>query len=164
MITKKLEQERYRYRRHVQSELHERINRVVRRSRDLPSLYPDVTIANTSLDQIVQWLYSWINEMVQDPKYHDDKSRDTTPKVSISIQDTTTTATSWTGTCVVYIARERTWIDYAPEVMAKGRESNLFEVESKLRYKMTLSIRQRQGKYYVRSSKVEVIGRKQPDW
>lgn len=164
MITKKLEQERYRYRRHVQSELHERINRVVRRSRDLPSLYPDVTIANTSLDQIVQWLYSWINEMVQDPKYHDDTSRDTTPKVSISIQDTTTTATSWTGTCVVYIARERTWIDYAPEVMAKGRESNLFEVESKLRYKMTLSIRQRQGKYYVRSSKVEVIGRKQPDW
>ena len=164
MITKKLEQERYRYRRHVQSELHERINRVVRRSRDLPSLYPDVTIVNTSLDQILQWLYSWINEMVQDPKYHDDKSRDTTPKVSISIQDTTTTATSWTGTCVVYIARERTWIDYAPEVMAKGRESNLFEVESKLRYKMTLSIRQRQGKYYVRSSKVEVIGRKQPDW
>lgn len=164
MITKQLEQERYRYRRHVQSELHERINRVVRRSRDLPSLYPDVTIANTSLDQILQWLYSWINEMVQDPKYHDDKSRDTTPKVSISIQDTTTTATSWTGTCVVYIARERTWIDYAPEVMAKGRESNLFEVESKLRYKMTLSIRQRQGKYYVRSSKVEVIGRKQPDW
>lgn len=164
MITKKLEQERYRYRRHVQSELHERINRVVQRSRDLPSLYPDVTIVNTSLDQILQWLYSWINEMVQDPKYHDDKSRDTTPKVSISIQDTTTTATSWTGTCVVYIARERTWIDYAPEVMAKGRESNLFEVESKLRYKMTLSIRQRQGKYYVRSSKVEVIGRKQPDW
>ena len=164
MITKKLEQERYRYRRHVQSELHERINRVVRRSRDLPSLYPDVTIANTSLDQIIQWLYSWINEMVQDPKYHDDKSRDTTPKVSISIQDTTTTATSWTGTCVVYIARERTWIDYAPEVMAKGRESNLFEVESKLRYKMTLSIRHRQDKYYVRSSKVEVIGRKQPDW
>lgn len=164
MITKKLEQERYRYRRHVQSELHERINRVVRRSRDLPSLYPDVTIANTSLDQILQWLYSWINEMVQDPKYHDDTSRDTTPKVSISIQDTTTTATSWTGTCVVYISRERTWIDYAPEVMAKGRESNLFEVESKLRYKMTLSIRQRQGKYYVRSSKVEVIGRKQPDW
>lgn len=164
MITKKLEQERYRYRRHVQSELHERINRVVRRSRDLPSLYPDVTIANTSLDQILQWLYSWINEMVQDPKYHDDTSRDTTPKVSISIQDTTTTATSWTGTCVVYIARERTWIDYALEVMAKGRESNLFEVESKLRYKMTLSIRQRQGKYYVRSSKVEVIGRKQPDW
>ena len=141
MITKKLEQERYRYRRHVQSELHERINRVVRRSRDLPSLYPDVTIANTSLDQILQWLHSWINEMVQDPKYHDDKSRDTTPKVSISIQDTITTATSWTGTCVVYIARERTWIDYAPEVMAKGRESNLFEVESKLRYKMTLSIR-----------------------
>ena len=164
MITKKLEQERYRYRRHVQSELHERINRVVRRSRDLPSLYPDVTIANTSLDQIIQWLYSWINEMVQDPKYRDDTSRDTTPKVSISIQDTTTTATSWTGTCVVYISRERTWIDYAPEVMAKGRESNLFEVESKLRYKMTLSIRQRQGKYYVRSSKVEVIGRKQPDW
>lgn len=164
MITKKLEQERYWYTRHVRSELHERINHVVQRSRDLPSLYPDVTIANTSLDQILQWLYSWINEMVKDPKYHDDKSRDTTPKVSISIQDTTTTATSWTGTCVVYITCERRLIDYAPEVMAKGRESNLFEVESKLRYKMTLSIRQRQGKYYVRSSKVEVIASKQPAW
>lgn len=44
MITKKLEQERYRYTRHVRSELHERINHVVQRSRDLPSLYPDVTI------------------------------------------------------------------------------------------------------------------------
>lgn len=164
MITKMLEQERYHYKRHVQSELHERINRVVQRSRDLPSLYPDVTIANTSLDQILQWLYNWINEMVKDPKYHDDKSRDTTPKVSISIQDTTTTATSWTGACVVYIACERRLIDYAPEVMAKGRESNLFEVESKLRYKMTLSIRQRQDKYYVRSSKVEVIASKQPAW
>lgn len=164
MITKKLEQERYRYTRHVRSELHERINRVVQRSRDLPSLYPDVTIANTSLDQILQWLYGWINEMVQDPKYHEDKSRDTTPKVSISIQDTTTTATSWTGTCVVYITCERRLIDYAPEVMAKGRESNLFEVESKMRYKMMLSIRQRQGKYYVRSSKVEVIASKQPAW
>ena len=48
MITKKLEQERYWYTRHVRSELHERINHVVQRSRDLPSLYPDGTIANTS--------------------------------------------------------------------------------------------------------------------
>lgn len=164
MITKQLEQERYWYKRRVQSELHERINRVVQRSRDLPSLYPDVTIANTSLDQILQWLYRWINEMVGDPKYHEDKSRDTTPNVSISIQDTTATATSWTGTCIVYIACERRLIDYAPEVMARGRASNLFEVESKMRYKMTLSIRQRQGKYYVRSSNVEVLARKQLNW
>ena len=48
--------------------------------------------------------------------------------------------------------------------MAKGRESNSFQVESKLRYKMTLSIRQRQEKYYVRSSNVEVLASKQPEW
>lgn len=58
MITKKLEQERYRYTRHVRSELHERINHVVQRSRDLPSLYPDVTIANTTL---LSGMPAWID-------------------------------------------------------------------------------------------------------